>query len=307
MAPSISLRSIISFCGYLSSLGVLAAATPNFAPTLAVGISRAAQGTATTLPLRLQNAPTAVASQLEVQYDSSRAQFTGASVSQSGRSLIVRSREISPGVQRILTYSYANAPQGANSSLAHLGYALNPNATKGSGDITPIKAELVDADGRNIKPVVGQSGYIFVDPVEYDAATQRSVVMLSTLPEREYVIQASMDFVQWQNIATNTAMAEFLRFVDQDASKYPHRFYRPIELDDLPSPGRIQEVTVNPNGSLRIAVVAQPKNKYQLQSSPDLINWSDVSVHEAQSSTLELSVNRQVPDGHLFFRIRPLP
>jgi hypothetical protein len=47
-------------------------------------------------------------------------------------------------------------------------------------------------------------------------------------PNQQYIIEASSDLVSWESIFTNVAAQGLLKFVDENSTKYPQRFYRVI-------------------------------------------------------------------------------
>jgi hypothetical protein len=50
----------------------------------------------------------------------------------------------------------------------------------------------------------------------------------SSAPGTNYVIQATTNFVDWLNVSTNVAPAEWLDLIDLGATNYPMRFYRTV-------------------------------------------------------------------------------
>jgi len=47
-------------------------------------------------------------------------------------------------------------------------------------------------------------------------------------PNQPYIIEASSDLVSWESISINVAAQRLIKFVDENSTKYPQRFYRVI-------------------------------------------------------------------------------
>lgn len=55
-------------------------------------------------------------------------------------------------------------------------------------------------------------------------------LQVSSVAGQSYVFQSSTDLVDWVSLSTNVAPSNMTTFIDIDASNFPYRFYRAIEL-----------------------------------------------------------------------------
>ena len=49
-------------------------------------------------------------------------------------------------------------------------------------------------------------------------------------PDVPYVVQATTDFVDWQDLITKSVLGTLLDFEDPGASQHPFRFYRAVPM-----------------------------------------------------------------------------
>jgi chitinase len=54
-------------------------------------------------------------------------------------------------------------------------------------------------------------------------------VGFSGVPDRNYVLQASTNLLDWTSLSTNIAPTNLFNLVDPGASNYPYRFYRVLQ------------------------------------------------------------------------------
>jgi len=204
------------------AITVILGASPLAAQTLlSIGSLPAYPGTAVNVPVNLVRATNVVAAQFDVSFDPSR--VSSAPAIADARQAVL-SREISPGVRRVLVFSRQNAVV-TNRSLVSLPFAVSPSAYDGSGALTPANAILVRQDATAITPVDLGSGTIFVRPVNR-LPNGHIQFFLPSSPDQRYYIQASTDLDQWINISTNVATGSFLDLIDVDAASHSYRFYR---------------------------------------------------------------------------------
>jgi len=140
---------------------------------------------------------------------------------------VVRTREIAPGVRRVLAYSYVNAPFTVTNSgvAAILPFAVSPAEHVTSGPIMPLNAILAQENGTTVTPLTLNAGQILIQPVN-QLPNGHVQFFLPTTPGQQYVIEATVDLSSWVDISTNTAAGTFLDLVDIDAAAYRYRFYR---------------------------------------------------------------------------------
>jgi hypothetical protein len=194
---------------------------------VSVGTTPGYPGLTVALPVSLKNITNVVAAQFDVAYNSAK---IGAGLVLPGPAAsnhIVKAREISPGVYRVITYSLLNAkiPITNRGDVVKIPFAVNLNERNTSGPITPGSILLARRDGTAVTPVIANAGAIFMNQVNRGENGEVQFFMPAT-PDDRYVIQASTNLVNWVNISTNLATDYFMDINDPDAVHYPIRFYR---------------------------------------------------------------------------------
>jgi hypothetical protein len=79
---------------------------------------------------------------------------------------------------------------------------------------------------------------ITVNPVVFPAPTLTGQMIpgsgfqveLSTLPNTTTLIEASTNLIQWETLLVTNSGNGLVRFVDQDVTRYPRRFYRSAQI-----------------------------------------------------------------------------
>ncbi len=206
----------------------------NAQPSVSVGLARGFPEQTSTVPVGVRRATNLVAAQFDLTYNPVKGTLHSPTLATRHTGHVIRSREISPGVRRVLVYSRTNAILNTNGFTATLGFDVPSGERVGSGPIGLANVILARTNSLAIAPVTTSSGRVFVAPVFRDPTTGLVDLFLPSEPERTYFVQATEDFSRWVTISTNVATGAFLDLVDEDAPNYPHRFYRPIPLD----PGR---------------------------------------------------------------------
>lgn len=188
---------------------------------LSIGSLPAFPGATVNVPVNLARATNVVAAQFDVTFDPNR--VSSGPATGDPRQTVV-SREIAPGVRRVLVFSRQNSVI-TNRSPASMAFTVSPTEYNGSGPLTPGNAILAKGNATVVTPVDFSSGTIFVRPVNRlpDGHVQ---FFLPSTPDQRYFIQASTDLNQWVNISTNVATGSFMDLVDVDAPAHPWRFYR---------------------------------------------------------------------------------
>ncbi len=191
---------------------------------LSVGSAPAYPGASISVPVSLIRPTNVVAAQFDIAFDPARVASGSAQPDPASPRHSVLSREIAPGVRRVLVYSTQNLAI-TNRNPAYLPFTVSPNEHVGSGPLTPRNAILARGNGTAAPPPTLASGTIFVRPVNL-LPDGRVQFFLPSTPDQRYYIQASSDLSSWVNISTNVATGTFLDLIDLDASSYPYRFYR---------------------------------------------------------------------------------
>ena len=183
-------------------------------------------GTTVSVPVNVRHSSTAVATEFDVAFNSGKVSALEALRGERLTNHVIRSRQIAPGVERVLIYSLSNAKLPAtNATVASLPFAVSPTEYVSSGPLTPQNVILAKADATAATPVNVNSGTIFVRPVNPlpNGAVQ---FFLPSTPDVRYVTQATTNLVEWTDISTNTASSFYLDLLDPEAPLHPARFYR---------------------------------------------------------------------------------
>ena len=181
-------------------------------------------GVTVPVPVRLTRATNVTAGQFDVAYDPVRIIASAPELGFGAPNHVFRSREISPGVHRVLFYSLNNAV-ASNRVTTTMPFTLPATERVGSGPILPGNVKLSRPDATAVLPVTLTPGEIFVVPA-YVLPDGSAQFFFQSQPGSNYVVQASVNLVDWTNISTNMATSDFLDLVDADAVLYPWRFYR---------------------------------------------------------------------------------
>lgn len=184
-------------------------------------------GATVSLLVSIANATNLAAAQFDVAFDRSRVSSLDSVSAAQLPNVVVRSRQIAPGIQRVLVYSLDKTALArvGEAPVINLPFVLSPTEYVGSGLLMPTNVILANASAAQIAPVVINPGAIFISPVNLLPNGQARVIFPSASGQN-YVVQATTNFVQWLNISTNIAPGNFLNYIDADAPLYPLRFYR---------------------------------------------------------------------------------
>lgn len=199
-------------------------------PALTLGTVPAYPGTTAVVPTSLRQASIAVAAQFDVAFNSSKVTALEPALDFRLTNHVLRSRQIAPGVRRVLIYSLSNSAMArTNLALASLPFTVAPNEFVGSGAISPTNVILARVDGQAMPPPTLLSGAIFTRPVSF-LPNGTAQFFLPSEPDRTYLIQASSDLQSWADLVQTNAVSSFLNLIDADAPLYPQRFYRSVPL-----------------------------------------------------------------------------
>jgi len=198
--------------------------------SLTVGNARGYPGTTAAVAVYLAPGSNIVVSQFDVSFNTGKVGPAGAAMAPRGAGQRVKSREVAPGVRRVLAYSVNPAlPRATNAvrAVATLPFALAAGEYVGSGPLTPANGILVQRDGTALTGVTLNSGAIFAQPVFLQADGTASF-FLPSQPGTNYWVQASTDLLQWMNLSTNRATSDFLEASDSNGRDFDYRFYRAV-------------------------------------------------------------------------------
>jgi hypothetical protein len=178
------------------------------------------------VPIYLAQASNLLVTQFDLAFNTGKVSPAGAALAPRAAGQRVKSKDVAPGVKRVLAYSLArSAPVGTNRTIATVPFTLALREYIGSGPLAPTNPLLVQRDETVLAPVTLNSGTIFARPVNVrlDGTVD---FFLPTTPGSNYVVQASADLVQWTSIATNRATSDFLEWNDPEGRFFDYRFYR---------------------------------------------------------------------------------
>jgi len=249
--------------------------------SLGIGNSPGYPGATVSVPITLQKATNAVATQFDVAFNPAKVSAGDAAPGATFSDHLIRSREISPGVRRVLAYSRANSLFRSNTFSATMPFTVSPNERVSSGPITPNNAISAARDRTALEPVSLHSGTIFIAPVHRNPDGQVQF-FLPSQPDERYLIQATTNFLDWVNLSTNVALGSFMDLVDMDAPNYPFRFYRSALFDAIVG-GYVGSFTRAQDGSVNFRITGLEGRTYIIQASTNLVQWENISTNTAVS------------------------
>lgn len=273
-------------------------------PSLTIGTVPGFPGANVPVPAQLRGVTNAVAAQFDLASIPVRATLGSFSLGDKLSNHLARTREIAPGVTRVVVYSPRNAVMaGTNRNLVTFPARLNSAEFVSSGPLTPGNAYVAKADGTKVSPLRLGSGAIFASSVN---RREDGIIdfFLPSQADQRYLIQATTDFVLWVNLTNTIASGDFMSLVDVDGPSYAQRFYRSARVDAL---GEIAAVALQPGGTLTLQISGQAGRQFTLQTSTNLAEWTDLSTVTPTAGGL--SVDRPIEPGTRarFFRLRSSP
>jgi len=214
---------------WLHYIPVLLLAAPSAFPQNSVSVGNVPGFPGTTVPVPVslrQRGGSAVAAQFDVAFNSGKVSALEALRGERLTNHVIRSRQIAPGVERVLIYSLAGAAMGGtNVAMANIPFRIAPTEFIGSGPLKPGNVVLAGSDGAQLGEASLSTGAIFVRSVNPLPDGQVQLFLQSTQDQR-YAIQVTTNLVDWTNFSTNTATGNFMNLLDSEASGSPFRFYR---------------------------------------------------------------------------------
>ena len=196
---------------------------------IAAGSVRGFHSTTVSVPIFFNadtNTPlNVVALQADVVYDATHLTpantFRGAAVPTQ----TVQVNDATPGVRRIVVYSL-NHTLLTNGVLVEVEFTVGPLPLPIKLGISVTNVLLATAAAASVPSVVF-SGAVVIVPVFFNP-DRSAAALLNVTPNRNYIIQATTNFVSWQNILTNTPASSVLEFSDPAASTFRRRYYRAV-------------------------------------------------------------------------------
>ena len=136
----------------------------------------------------------------------------------------LRLAETVPGTTRFLVFSLNNRML-TNGSVVLLPCTMANNAFD-NARMTLSNVILARADGTSV-PLTAFSGGVVIHPV-FVHPDGHVDGFFTVQPDVPYVVQATTDFVAWEDLITKSVLGSLLDFVDPAASEHPFRFYRAL-------------------------------------------------------------------------------
>src|SRR5262245_53535112 len=180
--------------------------------SLSIGSTPGYQGVSYALPVTLSRATNIVAAQFDVAFDPAKVSAAAALPDLTSVDQMVLSRELSPGLRRVLVFSRNNAVI-TNRTIAQTPFTVSAAERVSSGPLTPTHAVVAQTDAAALTSLSLNAGTIFVRPVNLLPNGHVQFFLPST-PDTRYAIQATTNLVNWVNISTNTATGNFMDLVD---------------------------------------------------------------------------------------------
>lgn len=200
--------------------------------TITIGNGSGLSGTTVLVPVQFQTDANVVALQFEVRFDTTRLSSGAATAGSALNGHLVNSAETTPGSHRVVIYSLANA-RLTNGILVSIPFTIAPNATSGTATLSVTNVILADASAAAVGLInLAAGGLSITAPARLGAIVRANdgnvQFQLTGAGGRSYVVQGSIDLVQWSNLSTNVATGTVASFTDTTALNFPRRFYRAL-------------------------------------------------------------------------------
>jgi hypothetical protein len=147
----------------------------------------------------------------------------------------VASRELSPGVRRVLIFTQDSQPL-PNGALLNLPFSIAANASAGTTTLS-LGEVLISNPQFGPVPSTATAGAITItsgQTAEFKSAlfdkTGVFQLELSATAGRSYRIELSPDLKTWSPLVTELAVNSLLRVADTNTVRSPARFYRALTL-----------------------------------------------------------------------------
>lgn len=300
------LTGIVVFTWLLQAADPSIAQTPiTNAATISVGVIRAIPGSAVSLPLTLSHTGSVAALQYDLSYNPSKMTVGYFQSGIISNNLILRSRQIAPGVQRVLAYNSSLALLRTNTVIGDLQFTVPVGQLTGGGRITISNATASSLSATSVNPIRLRHGAVLVEPVSRgpDGVVDLFLIVQSN---RTYLVQATTNFVNWVNISTNFATYNYVVAQDSEAVNYSSRFYRAVVVDAGVG-GAIMNVNMSGSNQMTFGYATTAGKTYILQASTNLAGWDNLTTNLAAGALLNFTnfISPAMPKQ--FFRIMEMP
>ena len=270
-------------------------------------VVRAFAGRTVNVPWGLRHTGTVSGVQFDLSYPADKL-ITG--VFQPGtfsNNVVFRWRQLASGQQRVLFYTKDGSVLTTNLFIGNLPMTVPAGDYFGGGPVTISSTVVARTNAVAAAPVALAHGGVTTSTV---FRGENGVVDLIIFVQSNHlwVVQATTNFVNWVNIATNSAIRDFVVTADNDAPNYSARFYRALLVGSVPgSGGLISSLSLRPGNQLTFGYATTAGRTYILEASTNLASWNALTTNLAGGSLLNFTnmVAPAIPKQ--FFRIRELP
>lgn len=296
---------VVSGLSLLAVLPLAAQPAQTNAATISVAAVRGIPGSTVNVPLATSHTGVVSAVQYDLSYHPAKMSAGTLLSGNVSNNFITRSRQIAPGVHRILTYNSSLALLPTNTVIGELPFTVPAGLLSGGGRITISNAVAASLSATLVAPLRLRHGAVLVEPV-YRGPDGVVDLFLIVQSNRTYVVQATTNFVSWINIATNFAGFDYLVEQDPDAVNYQARFYRAVQVDTAVG-GQIIAVNLSAGNEMTFGYATAPGRTYILQASTNLSGWDNLTTNLAPGSLLNFTnlISPALP--RQFFRILESP
>lgn len=201
---------------------------------LSVGDVAGQPGLTLALPVEISSYDELVAAQFEILYDASVLSLGEVVTGPALAGHVVASREISPGVRRVVVYSRAGQPL-RNGVAVNLLITVSATAPDAVSTVSLRNAVAARRDGMSAKPLELGAGRVRIrggmPPILSDIARAvdgRVEFKLEGTIGREYLIETSTDLTEWAPLERRRVEAGRITIVDAAATAFERRFYRAV-------------------------------------------------------------------------------
>jgi hypothetical protein len=256
------------------------------------------------VPVGLTHTGGVSAVQLDLSYAANKLVPGAYQAGRLSNNIVLRSRQLGPGRQRVLAYTKDVANMATNQPLGSMPFTVPAGDFAGGGPVGLTDVLVSRTNAAAASPLRIFSGAVVVAPV-FIGEDGVVDLFLRVLPNRTYIVQATTDFAGWVNVATNFAGSEYLFAADASAFGLPRRFYRAVSLSGEAS-AHIELAQLQADGTLTFSYPSTPGRTYVVQASTNLVTWIGAVTNVAGSPFMSYT-NLDTTKAWEFFRVLELP
>ena len=114
--------------------------------------------------------------------------------------------------------------------------------------------------------------------------------------DKQYVVEASTDLINWIAVQTNTAP---FTFIDTNTASFSHRYFRVVDSVPVITPTPIASSFLS-GGLFGLTVAGISGDQYEVEASTDLIHWIAVQTNTAPFTFIDTNTTSF---SRRFFRV----